>query len=689
MATCDENIGPYTYQNIGNDQFRVIKVQSYNPEIRISLEEHSDSSPPEYFALSYAWGTENPTEYILCENKLLPLTPHLKEGLRSIFHTCGTSNLWIDAICIDQNSKKEKEVQVAKMHGIYQKAKAVYVWLGAADANSDGAITAINQISLSEYSRHKPLAQALLRHKTEAPQLFPEDLFQPMLALSRRTWYRRLWIAQEYIFAKSVKFICGKNVSDGAQFLGVLLKLTTYSFGSPPGLDQEEDLFGGFLTLRELDKVKKKLGQSHDPIFFDFLVLNRERAGKEPVDRIYAAFGMATGKDEVYRSGIPIDYSEEAKSKYWKLYATFGKIALQHEPNLRLLSIVSSKKRPENLPTWCPNLNSPEVTSEMDPVRVYAAGWPFRDHINIIKGSCTGHPHFNGEEENHIRTYPKSDVVSIWGASLGCIKAIGYPCEWKANINLDNFDNIQLFAKNFLQWFFKNERFCTEYAEDEQSGLKVHDQLLVSATNEERRPKGNDSRNLDDELWGIPKDSQNNTDGEVVKKESDVVEKSTTGKGISHPNDLKSTESLDPEPSTAVSTEGDKAEKTYDRDTATLFMLSTLTQIFDATKGDYQAQPKLAEHFEMAYTWIMFLFESWNHRVPFVTNTGRFGFASEDIQMYDQICMFYSGRTLYVLRAKDKVSNFVSDAYVLGCVNGEVFEMLDEDIVKEERFDLV
>lgn len=38
--------------------------------------------------------------------------------------------IWVDAICIDQASKVEKNLQVAMMAEIYRKAKDVAVWLG-------------------------------------------------------------------------------------------------------------------------------------------------------------------------------------------------------------------------------------------------------------------------------------------------------------------------------------------------------------------------------------------------------------------------------------------------------------------------------------------------------------------------------------------------------------------------------
>jgi len=116
--TAADKTEEYAYTNIKSDQFRLIDVQSLVPGIQIKLAEYSDDSPPEYFALSYAWGSEACTERILCNGMPFRITPHLKEGLESIVNTCGSSYLWIDAICINQKLEFEKETQVAKMHEI-------------------------------------------------------------------------------------------------------------------------------------------------------------------------------------------------------------------------------------------------------------------------------------------------------------------------------------------------------------------------------------------------------------------------------------------------------------------------------------------------------------------------------------------------------------------------------------------
>ena len=150
------------------------------------------------------------------------------------------------------------------MHEIYRNAECVYVWLGLAQEYSNEAMHTINQDKLGEYKRGKPLAEALLKHRSETSQMFTMDLFKSILHLSRRIWFHRLWVAQEYLFARSIKFICGNSISDGAQFLGVLMKFTTYSFGETPSFGEGQDFFDGFITLRELDKGNKSLENPND-----------------------------------------------------------------------------------------------------------------------------------------------------------------------------------------------------------------------------------------------------------------------------------------------------------------------------------------------------------------------------------------------------------------------------------------
>src|SRR2546423_3501653 len=298
----------YTYSPLIDEDFRVIEFTSLEPIISVKLVEYPDDSPPEYFALSYAWGSETNTETILCDGKGFKITPHLEKGLRYICMTSCCARLWVDAICIDQASDAEKATQVKKMHHIYRKAIGVYVWLGEAENGSDEAVAAINGVEIPP-KPEKDLMERIIKLKSEAPKLFDVSLFKPLAALSRRSWFRRLWIAQEYFYGQSVQFFCGKRVIDGTTLLKILRRFSINSFGGrePPGFQEEEQLFVGYQALINLEEVKEARGKGNSLSFFDFVMLGRERFAKEPVDQIYAVFGMAEGTDNIYRNEIPID----------------------------------------------------------------------------------------------------------------------------------------------------------------------------------------------------------------------------------------------------------------------------------------------------------------------------------------------------------------------------------------------
>jgi hypothetical protein len=406
-------------------------------------------------------------------------------------HDIWKSKIWIDAICINQDNKKEKEVQVLKMHYIYREAKGVYVWHGREENDSNLAISAINKVqdATRDVARDKNDVIRLMKIKPEAKRLFNVSMFKPMADLSRRTWFRRLWIAQEYFCAQPVLFFCGVSILEDAKFTDVVNSLSIYSFGGqePPGFREELELFAGFRALLDLKEAKISHLKGDKLSFFDFVLLGRERLVKEPVDRIYAAFGMAEGTDTIYRKEILIDYSEDARRNYWKAYSNFGKIALLHEPNLRLLSIASSVEQPESLPSWCPNLNSTPFTAEFDN-KVDAAGWMFKEHGGDYNDSesslsprCIRHSNFKGKDDNHVLTSAWTNSISIWGRAVGRISALAQPCEWNPDIDIEDISSMRRLAKGMLEWFTSNEKFCGEQIADTVTAEFFWGEILIGA----------------------------------------------------------------------------------------------------------------------------------------------------------------------------------------------------------------
>ena len=88
-----------------------------------------------YEALSYAWGTDLPTETIIVNGAAIRITKTLKDILTSLRSSTEPRRLWIDAICIDQRNECEKSSQVARMAQVYRQAAQVLAWVGGSEVD--------------------------------------------------------------------------------------------------------------------------------------------------------------------------------------------------------------------------------------------------------------------------------------------------------------------------------------------------------------------------------------------------------------------------------------------------------------------------------------------------------------------------------------------------------------------------
>lgn len=92
-------------------------------------------------ALSYTWISQERTRPITCDGKRLMITRSCEQAMRRLRRRKSSCRLWIDVVCIDQESNDDRNQQVALMGEIFRSAKYVFVWLGE-DLGLDAAILA-------------------------------------------------------------------------------------------------------------------------------------------------------------------------------------------------------------------------------------------------------------------------------------------------------------------------------------------------------------------------------------------------------------------------------------------------------------------------------------------------------------------------------------------------------------------
>ena len=155
------------YESLPEGSFRLLRLFPDRNTVVVGLSTILLSDDiPSFEALSYAWGTEAPTEQIHClaysagpateereavEPQSISVSLHLFEALRCLRATKFDGKrprwLWIDALCIDQQNNDEKAIQVPLMSEIYSRAQRVVVWLGKSDAHSDNVMRRIPELA--------------------------------------------------------------------------------------------------------------------------------------------------------------------------------------------------------------------------------------------------------------------------------------------------------------------------------------------------------------------------------------------------------------------------------------------------------------------------------------------------------------------------------------------------------------
>lgn len=157
-----------------------------------------------YEAVSWCWGTDLPDQPIrINENDTaysFLVSQSLAAALRAFRYVGKTRLLWVDAICINQESKPERNQQVPRMNQIYGQASNVLIWVGEDTPGSRRAMTFIREKVLKLWSFDK---------LCDDTDMGPE--WKELSLLMKRRWFSRRWVVQEIALAERGILYCGKE----------------------------------------------------------------------------------------------------------------------------------------------------------------------------------------------------------------------------------------------------------------------------------------------------------------------------------------------------------------------------------------------------------------------------------------------------------------------------------------------
>ncbi|KAK3207209.1 hypothetical protein GRF29_103g218942 [Pseudopithomyces chartarum] len=342
----------------------------FSATIRVSLRNISvayatvsSSSYGEFEALSYAWGDKNPTATIeFPDGSHLPIRENLESFLRYRRQHDHPLDLWIDAICINQDDAQEKSSQVQVMGRIYAIANRLSIWLGPPEDDSPFAIRSL--LDFSGESAFVKLGSSVEEN------LAIEHLLS-------RAWWIRIWIVQEVALGglgmryTDMTVWCGPEQIPWHRLVLACARMHANRLNMRQTFPSVKKVLKlDVLASRRKDEFMELCKTKYSSRLLRYISEYRDHLASDPRDKIYALLGLWGDscfglKFAVECTPAPaVNYSHSVE----RIYTDFASWILDSTQSLEILSHCqsmnhsSARIRPD-LPTWVPDWSCPLSTA--------------------------------------------------------------------------------------------------------------------------------------------------------------------------------------------------------------------------------------------------------------------------------------------------------------------------------------
>jgi len=291
----------------------------------------SESHEIAYTALSYEWGDPRHEREIILQGKRFQIRENLWSGLLHLRTETQPLILWIDAICIDQRNPCERSHQVGFMKDIYEKAVRVRVWLGKEKKCTPKAFALLKKAAALSDPYTSDLARTSYYDDTKDRRFcrildrYSLDVWDAVLDLLSRTYWKRIWVIQEFVLAREIIIHCGgstMNANDLQKFLS-LVPSSMYDHHIPI----EEARFSRQINnsrgaqLSNQRYLHRTVGSNRT--LMNLISRHEDCEATDCRDKIYALLGLAV---DVGPGDIVVDYNKQL-SEIWKDVVWFYTIA--------------------------------------------------------------------------------------------------------------------------------------------------------------------------------------------------------------------------------------------------------------------------------------------------------------------------------------------------------------------------
>jgi hypothetical protein len=348
------------------DSFRLLHIMPGNDEdvITCNLEVFrlSDAGLT-YEALSYAWGNVSDQLTIKCNGHVVSVSRGLYEALKQLRHKekDQSRSLWVDAICINQNSVQERGHQVKLMRRIYTEATGVIAWLGKDDKGDAVAAFSVICAIANEHLQSRDINETAFFTFPETdhtslpwaygtPPLDKAMLWNSVSRLYDREWFWRLWCVQEVSVASKACIAWGAG-EIAWKWVGLAAaRIRTNNY------DVVRDYkMAGVFNAYFMYRISPH--SSDRPIlslsFSQLLILTRQFEATDKRDRVFALLGLPNNDSDIDKGEFFLD--PDYSVSFMEIYKRLAVEVLKRDRNLDFLSSVQhGEDLDPEYPSWIP-----------------------------------------------------------------------------------------------------------------------------------------------------------------------------------------------------------------------------------------------------------------------------------------------------------------------------------------------
>ncbi|KAK4445261.1 heterokaryon incompatibility protein-domain-containing protein [Podospora aff. communis PSN243] len=409
--------------DLRNNEIRILTLHlgTRKDPIRCSLHTARLEDDPPYEALSYAWGDPAICCPILLDKRVVQVTSNLESALRRLRYPDHDRELWVDALCINQQDNVEKSHQVNLMSEIYSKAQVGLLWLGGFEEDltpPDRGLHRTSTIPRHKAERAYSVIRMLARG-SHLPECFKDtdstndadDGYDALECLLDLSWWSRIWTVQEAVLPPETTVVCGKLWLPFAALAQANANIRKHWLQRccvhEIQKSKKENLMHRF--IRQIGGIEALRINSAPHGMIELFTKFRCQFASDPRDKIFALLGIVPRlvPGNILQSPIIApDYSLDWRQVY--LQAT---LRLVHATrSLRPLLNVREDDRDPLLPSWVPDLSAKVHSEYLD--------------REIASGSC--YDLFDASDDMHLEIRNSCETeLSLLGRHADTILAVG------------------------------------------------------------------------------------------------------------------------------------------------------------------------------------------------------------------------------------------------------------------------